>query len=343
MLFPYTFTQKVNSDRLKEEILSSEGITKSLAHINSSENPVTVTIVFKEQLPPNQVEKLNNLLMGHDNSPAISVQQPIEIKDTKKTTDGITKVSIYEPEGSSATIVTHNFADKCSWYQHSLAVNADVLQAQPGSENKIFKGQKTHWIDLTHGRLYDEDNIMLESKNKWAIKIYVDNVLQVEGPETYTVDPVKGEVTFKHAQTGTVKADYYYANKSYFAVSPREGKKLSIKAAEVQFGIKSRIQSPFVFEVWTRGEVPYPVPGTQIVYKNAKDLISACNEGQGFIPQWGDLTEDVIVFPFDYARPKPMYYSQGVEIRVYCRDHQEIPGTYTTATFYVTIDSETSK
>lgn len=338
MLFPYTFNQKVNLDRLKEEILSCEAITKSLANITSHSEPVSTTINFKETLPPIQIEKLNNLLMAHDNSPTAEVQKPLEINN-KKTSDGITKVAIYEPEGSSATIVTHNFADKCSWYEHSRATQGEVLTAvESETANTVFKSTHTHWIDLENGRMYDEDNIMMTNNYKWRPKVFVDNVQQ--DPSTYTINPVAGTITFKTPKTGTVKADYYYADKSYFSIRPRPGKKLSIKAAEVQFALSSRIKSPFVFEVWTTTGTPFAVPGTQIVYKNAKDLISACNEGQGTIPKWGDLEEEVVVFPFIYARPKPMKYSQGVEIRVYCRDHQEISGSYSTATFYVTIDDE---
>ncbi len=334
MIYPYNFVQKVNIDRLAVEIGNSLEITKSLHSISCSGNPVTTVISFKEPLPQAQIGVLNNLLIAHDNSPTVEADGPLKL-DVPYTSDGHQKVAIYEPEGGSATIVTHNFDDKCSWYQYARPHN-EILQGQ-GGENKVFKGTKTHWIDLENGRMYDEDNIMQQNQYRWKIKISVDNVLQTSG---YTVNPVTGTVTFIEAQTGTVKAEFYYADKSYFGLRPRSGKKLSIKASEVQFGINSKLQSPFVFEVWTTFGVPFAIPGSQIVYKNSKDFISACNEGQGFIPKWGDMEEDTIVFPFNYARPKPMKASQGVEIRVYCRDHEQVPGTYTTATFYVTIDGE---
>jgi len=339
MLFPYKFTQITNPDRLTMEIRNCSGITKAFDHVETSLNPVLTNVLFREELPQGQVSILNNLLMAHDSAPTIEVQQPLEI-NTKKTSDGIQKVSIYEPEGSSATIVTHNFADRCSWYSYSRP-HSEVLQniGEGESSNKVFKGQYKYWIDLEHGRLYDEDNVMLQTGKKYRPKIYVNNVLQTSG---YTINYEDGTVTFEVAQVSTVKVDYYYSDKSYFALRPNPGKKLSIKATEVQFGVNTKLNTPFMFEVWTTGPVPFPIPGTQIVYKNAMDFISACNEGQGFIPKWGEMVEDVIVFPFNYARPKPMKASQGVEIRVYCKEHKAVSGFFATSTFYVTIDDETT-
>jgi len=59
------------------------------------------------------------------------------------------------------------------------------------------------------------------------------------------------------------------------------------------------------------------------------------------IPAFDNLTKDVHVFPFDYARPKPLKYSDNAEIRVYCKDHLPVSESeFATATFYVAIDDE---
>jgi len=80
------------------------------------------------------------------------------------------------------------------------------------------------------------------------------------------------------------------------------------------------------------------IPGQRTTYKNAKDFISACNEGQGLIPKWNELNYDIHVFPFNYARPKPVKFTDYIEIRVYCKNHEPVGGEYATATFYVTIE-----
>jgi hypothetical protein len=257
--------------------------------------------------------------------------------DVAKTTTGIQKVSIYEPEGESATIVSHNFSDPCSWYQGSVKVTEGTLTNVSG--NIFSMASSLFWIDLQNGRLYDEDNIMSQTSNEYKPKVYIDNVLQSTG---YSIDYPAGQVTFDGTVSGTVTATFYKADKSWFILKPKAGKILSIKAAEVQFCKDTTLNGPFMFEAWvnhpTYGLIP--VPGSQIVYKNFKDFISACNQGQGLIPQIGDLIDDVHVFPFDYARPKPIKSSQGVEIRVYCKNHLPCGGSYATSTFYVAIDNE---
>ena len=68
--------------------------------------------------------------------------------------------------------------------------------------------------------------------------------------------------------------------------------------------------------------------------------MSACNGGTGIIEPWSGITEPTFVFPFEYARPKPVKYSQYVEIRVYIKNHQEVVGQFATATFYITVTDE---
>lgn len=265
--------------------------------------------------------------------------------DSVRTSLGHTKVSPYEPEGAGATIVTHNYSDKCSWFTGSVQILNETYSLNSESSIQL---PHTHIIDLKHGRVYDEDNILIETSNKYSVVVSVDDVVKLEDslyPTTqrfYSVNYETGLITFNAPVTGSVKVSYHYANKSYYSVRPRQGKILSIKVAEVQCSKTTTIPAPFVFEVWFNhpqyGMVP--VPGTRLAYKNAKDFISACNEGQGLIPKWGELTQDVHVFPFNYARPKAIKYSDNAEIRVYCMNDIPTGGEYATATFYVTIEDE---
>lgn len=261
----------------------------------------------------------------------INVNKPI----SNKTTDSKLKVSNYEPEGSAATIVSHCFADKCSWYHGAATSTSEVLSPTTA---RIFQSAHTHWIDMEHGRAYDEDNLVLEDPSLIP-KIYIDEVLQETG---YEIAYETGVITFDSDISGEVTADYKYADKSWFIIKPKLGKVLTIKAAEVQFTHNVTLQDHFIFEAWvnhpTYGMIP--VPGTRIAYKNARDFISACNEGQGLVPKWGELANDVHVFPFHYARPKSIKYSSGAEIRVYCKNHNPVLGEFATATFYVSIDNE---
>lgn len=346
MITKYSFSKLCDSERLRYEINTSSIVT-ALEKIETKSTPATTDVYFKDSLSTEDDTTLSALVTSH-----VAVPLPdMEIKTVKldevKTSSGIPKVSVYEPEGPSATICSHNFADKCSWYQGAVQVTGGSLTSSDGF-NFLSALNKTHWIDLEHGRVYDEDNIMAAAANTYKVKVYVDGVLKAETTD-YTLDYVLGKVTFLTAQTGVVTANYWYADKSWYRIGPKSGKILSIKAAEVQFSKGTTLSSPFIFEPWfvdhpTYGTVALSalgIPGQQIVYKNAKDFISACNEGQGLIPAWGELTLDVHVFPFNYARPKPLKFSDHVEIRVFCKNHEPCGGEYATATFYVTIDNET--
>lgn len=277
-----------------------------------------------------QVYSDNILIIGISHSLEFLGGEPL------KTSSGMAKVSMYEPEGSGATLVSINFADRCSWYMGAV----QVVLGSMSNTGLVYSDQndKTCFIDLEHGRLYDEDNIMLASANAYKVKVYIDNVQVTSG---FTINYPAGTITFSDDPIGVVTASYWYADKSYFKVRPKVGKILSVKGAEVQFSQGTTLSSGFKFGPWFVGHPVYgtmEIPGQQIVYKNFKDFISACNEGQGLIPAIGELTEDVHVFPFNYARPKPIKYTDYVEIRVYCIDHLAVGGVYATATFYVTIE-----
>jgi hypothetical protein len=333
----YSYAKEVNIDRLSQEIRLSD-ITVALSHMDMIAN--TVDIHFKADLSAGETTILDTLVNDHINTPII---EDILVKlNEPKTSTGLPKMSMFEPEGASATIVSINYADKCSWYQGAVQVTGGAL-ATSDNLNYTDPNARTHWIDLEHGRLYDEDNIMAQSSNAYKVKVFVDGTEQTTG---FTIDYVAGKITFESTVIGvSVTANYWYADKSWFRLRPKAGKILAIKAAEVQFSRSTTLPSPFVFEPWFVDHPLYgtmAIPGEQICYKNGKDFISACNEGQGVIPAWpgGGLTEDVHVFPFQYARPKPIKYSENIEIRVYCKSHEATGGEYATASFYVTIDDE---
>lgn len=301
-------------------------------------------ILLEEGLPePSQCPSDHNHTVRADSvaiSEVINTNANLVKIDAPKTTTGIQKISVYEPEGSSATVVSHNYADKCSWYIGSVQVTSQELS----NLGLVYSdpNNKTHWIDLEHGRIYDEDNIMAASANKYKVKVYVDSVLVTSG---YTLNYEAGTITFDSDPLGVVTASYWYSDKSWYVLRPKSGKVLAIKSAEVQFSESTNLNNSgsFIFSPWFVDHPLYgtmEIPGQKIVYKNAKDFISACNEGQGVIKKWGELTEDVLVFPFDYARPKPLKYSENIEIRVYCEKHEPVGGSYATATFYITIDPE---
>lgn len=257
----------------------------------------------------------------------------VNVNQFKTTSQGMPKIATYEPEGDASTIITHNFCDKCSWYQDSVHVTDGSMST---SDNLVFTSAHEYWIDLNHGRMYGEHAI--NATGTYTPVIKVDGTTVTTG---FTIDYPAGTVTFDTEQTGTVTASYYYATTSYYTLRPKSGKILSIKAAEIQFSYDISLTSPFVFEGWidhpTYGLIP--VPGTSIKYKNAKDWMGASNRGD-VIPAWGELTKQSIVLPFNYARPKALVYSQNTMIKIYLENHEPLGSEYATGTFYVVVDNE---
>lgn len=330
------FIKVVNVDRLSKEIRESD-ITVALDYVNASDSDCDV--FFKAELSQVDLDILDALILNHVPSPLpeLSIQE-VNIANSKKDSKGITKVSIYEPEGFSATVSTHDFTDPCSWFGDSILVENEI--ATQLEDEKKFQLANINIIDMAHGRCYDEDVILLATPSYKPV-VKLDDVIKVEGVD-FEIDYELGQIIFPEIVEGELKVSYHYATTSNFILKPRPAMVLQIKTAEIQFSKDVSITNPIIFEVYIEYSPGLfaPVPGTRIAYKNEKDFMNACNGGQGFIPQWGNIDWETIIFPFDYARPKALKSSLKVEIRVFLRDHTPLPGKYATGTFYITSEPE---
>lgn len=251
----------------------------------------------------------------------------------KSPTTGRMEVSISKPEGSSATKVSHDWTDKCSWYQNSLQVTGEPMT--DSGDGLTFNSVNDGWIDLTHGRLYDEYSL----PDKKEPKVYIDAVEQVSG---FTVDYDNGNVVFDSSPSGAVTCDYWYATDSYWCIKPDPGKILGLEHAELNFSKDVMMSGAVSFEIWVYNpaDLPNKIPYQTIKYKNMKDIINAANLGQGYIPAMGGLQNDILVFPFNYATVKPLTYSSGAELRVKIDGDIPFSGEWATATFYVLSEDE---
>lgn len=244
---------------------------------------------------------------------------------------GIPMVSIKRPEGSSATIVSHDFTNKSTWYSNASQVTGETLS----QNGLVYTAANNGWIDLEHGKVYNEAAIA----DKKAPVIY-DNGTPVSSG--FTINYEAGTVTFDSAPSGAVSADYYYGSNSLFTLAPAAGKVLLLEHAELQFTKDIQISTPINFEIWVYNpyDLPNKVPYKTIKYKNIKDIINSCNLGQGYIPAIGELTQDVIVFPFNYVTVIPMAASTGAELRIYADNDTELTGEWGTVTMYTMSEDE---
>lgn len=242
------------------------------------------------------------------------------------------EVAVYEPEGDFETLVTHDFTDATTWYQGSTEVTGETLSTIAGL---VYGSAHTNWIDVTHGKLTQEGTL-----SSYAPKVYDNGVLLTEGDD-YTIDYALGRVTLLASPTSPITADYFYAGNSTYSVIPASGKISTLKHAELQF-TKDVVMNPMSFEVWAYNpnDLPNKMMVDQKVYKNEKDVINIANLGQGYIPKFGSIQNDVLVFPFKYARSIDLKYSLGMEIRVRSLSDTEFTGEFATITFYTIPEDE---
>lgn len=239
-----------------------------------------------------------------------------------------------KPAGlSDGTLVTHDLCDKTTWHQQSTQHTSILLNDLGG--NTYGDNSHAYWIDLTHGKLYGEDDL---ADQKEPV-IYVNGSQVTDG---FTIDYAAGTVTFDSPPAGAVTADFWKAGSSLFTVTPDAGKILSLEHAELQFAKNVVMQNPIRFEIWVYNpnDLPNKMPYKTIRYKNIKDIINAANLGQGYIPAISGLINDVIVFPFNYIATKPLADSLGAELRIYIENDVELQGEWATATFYFLSEDE---
>lgn len=251
----------------------------------------------------------------------------------KKTAFGVLKVAQVEADGDFLSMVSHNWSDKHSWYGESERVTGETLTLVGGTTYQLANDI----VYLQGGRVMDEDVIYPNI----PLVVY-DNGVEVD-PADYTVGVDLNQIIFDSAPTGPVTADYNKSVGSAYILQPGAGKSLILRKAEVQFSIDT-VMTPLSFEIWAYNplDLPNKVMVDQRIYKTERDLISIGNEGQGYIPKFGALQNDVIVFPFDYGRAIVLNDSQGVELRVRILDDTEFAGEWSSITFYTAEEDEPS-
>jgi hypothetical protein len=244
-------------------------------------------------------------------------------------------------DGSGLVVVTYNWCDRCTWYQGSTRKTGQALTLDSGT---TYESGFQNWIDLTHGRLYREDLVSAD----YLVKVYDDGVELTERTPfadsggDYVVDYKTGKVTLAQAPSGAVTADFSHENGSLFTISPSEGKRLWVEESEVQFSSDIDIKDTIHFQAWAYNpdDLPNKIPVTsKTTYKTAGDFVDEARGTYPQVPSFGGssgrgLAQAHLVFPFKYLQLKELFYSLGLEIRIWLEDDIEFGGERATATFY---------
>jgi hypothetical protein len=261
---------------------------------------------------------------------------------------------------SNFTIVSHDLSDRTTWYQKSIAVVAETLT--DSGDGLTFNSANPHWVNINGPKLTLDYAKVLErdgSLSKASVRnilIKVNGVAKVEGTD-FNVNYPAGTVTFVSSQSGnTITANYPHNNGvahcSEFLFLPPTDKMYRIEHVESQFSRNAVFTNPIMIEIWAGGTDGHSVNlaayggfagayfdagygQSRSAYRNVNDLINWCNNEYPIIPACGNLTQDVLCFPFLYIVHPVISAKQGAVIRLFTRDDLEITAEVCTVTLYM--------
>lgn len=296
----------------------------------------------------------------------LELSSPIDPKPTQS--DGIPMTVQAPRRGSDWVVGSHNFCDKCSWFQDSIRVTGEVLQ--DSGDGYAFISNNNAWIDMTSGRQHNESfwiKVQQEQNpsnpHGYQPRVYIDGYEAVkrEPFETtggdYEVIYESGQIVFFTNQSGKViTADYSYPNTSYFHVSVRTpGTILVIEDAEADVSLDAVMNDDIVYSWWfdigggtwiqlgeysysRMGQIATEARGTYPVFKATG---STAADKELPLPEFRrksrGMRSDRQATPFNYITVRPL--PAGAEMRIYTRHHREQGGEHVSITLYC---SETS-
>lgn len=329
---------KVDADRLTLEIRESNDISKALDYIDVFVDEDYCNIYFKADLGTEEKTVLDNIVANHSG-------EPLKVPTAKKdSSDRLIVVPSPEKDKDMVIISSHDFCDPTTWFQTSERIYDDVLIEENGN---IFYSDHEYWIDLDHGKYYQEDRIE-NKEDLYGVVVKVDGkVMQPRPPfeddgGDYFVNYNTGRVHFNESQSGKfVTATYSYAVDSVFTVKPNPGKVLWVVSSEVQFAENVIMKDDVNFQGWAYNpsNPPEKIPVTKLTkYKTISDFVAEARGCYPVIPAIGGthrgLNQRHVTFPFNYLQVKELKYSYGLEIRIWLTDDEHFDGEFGTATFY---------
>jgi hypothetical protein len=321
-----------------------------------------VTTIYKGTVPTEAtVSQVDNdaWKLDFETNYQSEANQPLEIKsrlygesgEVKQNSDKSLSVVEDVRIGSELIVTTHNFCDPTTWYTQSVRVTAETLT--DSGNGLLFNSAHTNWIDMTHGKLFDEDALCADVEHGYSVVVKIDGVVATQRAPFATsggdcvVDYAAGTVTFASSQSGNVvTVDYSYENGSVWFIIPDNGKRIDIESAEVQFSQDIILNDTIVFEIW--GYNPGDLPNKMLYgTSNYKKMVNYIDEALGsfpVIPAIGGtlrgFQSNIYGFPFRYSAVRQLKSSQGIELHVRLKDNIKFGGEHTTGTFYCTTRDE---
>jgi hypothetical protein len=359
-----------NTTNLQTEIQASSIVT-ALDRIDTAGD--VIDIWFKDALSTADKTTLDadttgpagGTIAAHDNSTTVQPIETISISH-KLTGDDRIRVAMEKSDATAFDAYSHNWADPTTWYTSSIRIVDEV--ATDSGDHITYNLSKTNIIDVYHGKLTGEDDLLDSSSNSYRVTVKIDDVVKTEqDPHTatggdYTIDYENGDVIMTSALVGTevVKVTFHYATDSKFKIIPTPGEKVIIEVAEVQFADDVEITDTVFFQTFGYVDVfapqllianggPYPsltkIPIRTFKYKTMRDYQNAAFKSYPTCPAmggvgWRGMPRSVIVFDWDYQRGMTLLSSYGMESHLYLEHDVPFGGSWATATLYCGVDTE---
>lgn len=259
-----------------------------------------------------------------------------------------------------------NFADRTTWYHHSVKKEAVVLGVGDGATTTFQFGVDGDagavLVDLSHGKITDENDVknpdghyramgggygdsVLFGLSGYVPLILVDGVERAErefgepSGGDYTIDYVDKTITFfdPPADQAQIVGTYYYVPTGApckVVATPPPGRKYVIDRVELQFTLDTVLTDTIVNNVYV-GDYPLRRP---TVIKTVQDAINWTNGAHPPIPAHGGpvrgIAQDVLVQRIDYLSGIPVLSSLGMRLMVHLAHSRPFEGTWATVVFY---------
>lgn len=360
----------VNTTNLTTEIQASSIVT-ALDRIDTSAD--VLDIWFKDALSTADKTTLDNdatgpsggLIAAHDSSATVQPPETVSLSH-KLTGDDRLRVAMEKSDATAYDAYSHNWADPTTWYQSSVRIVDE--ETTDSGDHITYNLSKTNIIDVYHGKLTGEDDLLDSDSNSYRVSVKIDDVVKTEqDPHTgiggdYTVDYVNGDIIMTAALTGSevVEATFHYATDSKYRIIPNPGEKVIIEVAEVQFSDDVIITDTVYFQTFGYVDVfapqlltsnggPYPsltkIPIRSFKYKTMRDYQNAAFKAYPVCPamggiDWRGMPRSVIVFDWDYQRGLTLHSSYGMESHLFLEHDAPFGGSWATATLYCGVDTE---
>ena len=278
-----------------------------------------------------------------------------------RTPEGQLEVAQVPLPGAQTNFYSPNICDQCTWYYGSSEIDEFPLTSV---STTIYNTDDVHpvWVDLKHGRMFNEDNLLLENPElellvevstddgaTWVPK--TENSWDPEGGSPdgdYSADYSTGTVTFNSPLevSDLVRASFATpADTFLWVLGPNANQRLLLLRAEIQFTEDVVMTGSLSYQTWAYNPADLPnkiAVTTPMKYKTRQDVLWEAVGTFPVLPAWGGssppegrgLTQQVMCSPFLYHAFRDIRSSQGTEIRLFSDKPGPFTGEFASVTFY---------